>query len=164
MIVAALFWIISIIGGGTWERLERYWRVRSTPPGRLEVENLKTLYEAKLFDEVRTECERAASDKAYTAYAPQIMYILWATDRTTGKIDDADQIQRAFLQRFPDCIFAADMHFSIAMNRLTTADYQGAEAELAIIHSRYPSATIASKADDIRIRIAKSMPTTDPAT
>ncbi len=146
--------------GGLWGRFEQYLRIRSIPPGQLEVQNLKDLYEAHLYDEVLGECDRAEHDVRFAGYEPQILYIRWATDRRTGRADQADRVQQAFLQRYPDHILAADMHFSTAMNLLASADYRGAEGELALIRDRYPDATVTSKAGDILARLRVATPTT----
>jgi hypothetical protein len=163
VIVALVMWVVCAVGGGLWGRFEQYLHTRSIPPGQLEVQNLKDLYEAKLFDEVLGECDRAEHDVRFAAYEPQILYVRWATDRRTGRTDQADRVQQAFLERFPDHVLAADMHFSTAMNLLAAADYKGAEGELALIRDRYPSAAVSAKAGDILGRLRATSPTTTAA-
>jgi hypothetical protein len=163
IIVAIVMWAACVLGGGTWGRFEEYLRTRSIPPGQLEVQDLKHLYEAQLFDEVLGECDHAEHDPRYTGYEPQIMYIRWATDLRLGRTDEAGHIQQTFLHKFPNHVLAADIHFSKAMNLLAAANYKESADELEIIHSRYPNSSIAGKADEILRRLRNTDPTTPAA-
>jgi outer membrane protein assembly factor BamD (BamD/ComL family) len=160
IIVAIVIWVAAIAGGGAWERFEQYLRDRSIPAGQIEVQNLKDLYSANLYDETLGECARAESDPRYTDYLPQIRYIEWATNKRLKRLDEADNVQRKFLQQYPDHFLAADMYFSTAMNLLAAADYKGAADQLEVIHSRYPTAPVAKKAEDILQRLQNTAPTT----
>jgi hypothetical protein len=163
IIVAVVMWTACLVGGGIWERFEQYFRERSIPPGQSEVQILKDLYEAQLFDEVLGECDRADHDSHCAGYEPQIMYVRWATDMRLGRTEKADCVQQEFLRQFPNHLLGADMHFNTAMNLLGAADYKGAEEELAIIRAHYPTASVAAKTDEILTRLHHPTPTTAPA-
>ena len=113
-----------------------------------------------MFDEVLGECARGERDPKYADYQPQILYIRWAAQHQLDKSDDAMATQRQFLDRYPNHVLAADMHFSDAMNELASADYRDAKLQLKSICDRYPTAEVAKKAADILRRLRAAVPTT----
>jgi hypothetical protein len=160
IVVALVFWIISVIGGATWGRLEQYFHQRAIPPGQVEINDLRDLYKARLFDEVLAECQRAERNAIYLDCEPQIMYIRWATHRRLGRFEDAEHDKEAFIGRFSMHPLAADMHFSTAMDSLAAEDYQMAEQEMNIVQNKFGSTMAAKRSRNIlrHLHVAEKLP------
>ena len=162
IIVSGILWVIGVVGGAFWERAQYFIKERSITPGQREMRRLKDLYEAKLYDETLQTCARDELDQNFAAYLPQILYVEWAAERKLGFSDQAAFVQRKFLQRFPDHMLAADMHYSIGMEMLASADYEHAVGELKLICERYAATSVAAKARNILIHLKAAIPATLP--
>ena len=124
--------------------------------GRAAMLRLKSLYAAgRLKEAVRDAQEYIADDRA-KAFLPQIIYISWVASRRQGETDSAAQLQKRFLEQFPEHLLGADMHFASAMTALANGDYDEAARLLEIVEYRYSNSRIVDKAKAIQERLAKS--------
>jgi outer membrane protein assembly factor BamD (BamD/ComL family) len=158
-IVATLFWLVALIGGGLWPRFEQYLQLRRTPPGLLEVQKLNDLYSAGLLREALQECDRADGDARYSAYEPQILFVQWAANRQLGKQEEADRVQQVFLSRFPDNRLSADMHLATAMSLLEAGKYAQANRELMAAEERFAGQEPTAQVQQIRTKLARTIAT-----
>jgi tetratricopeptide (TPR) repeat protein len=117
---------------------------------------IKYLYESGLYNEILEEVSVYQADERCRTYLPQLLYISWVTHRRQGLSSEADELQKTFLERFPEHPLGADLYFASAMTALAASDYEETERLLEIIEYRYPKSKISQKAKQIQDRIAKS--------
>lgn len=153
-IVGAAFWLLAVVVGFLWS--DRESRANRPSPQMLELRSLQDLYGAGLYDEVVKECDRAETDPRCVDIGPQILYSRWMAQRRLGNAEQVRETENLFLQRFPDHPLAADLHFSRATTRLAHDDYAGADSELAIIETHFPTTAIAPDVRKLRGRLPLS--------
>ena len=145
---------IQLAGQEVKQVLELY--PNSEQIGKLAVLRLKYLYEANQFKAIIQEAPGFQADERCRPYLPQILYIAWVTHRRENLTEEADRLQKIFLEQFPKHPLGADMHFASAMTALAQSDYDEALRLLEIIEYRYPDSRIMPKVKDIQQRLEKS--------
>jgi hypothetical protein len=160
IIVAVVVWLAALAGGVFWGVIEKAWR-RPLPPGEVEVQKLKDLYGAQLYDETLAECDRAEKDPKFANYLPQILYIRWSVFLREGKLEESSIAGQQMLERFPDHVLSSDIHFNDAMKLLADGNYAEVDRKLAMIETKFPSAASIKKVTEIRKRL-RSASTTAP--
>ena len=118
---------------------------------------LKYHYESQQYDTIIEEAPTYQTDPRSKSYLPQILYISWVTHRRENRTDEAEQLQKTFLEKFPGHPLGADMFFASAMTALAASDYDEAQRLLDIIEYRYPESRILPKAKQIKNRIQKTI-------
>jgi len=124
--------------------------------GKAATLRLKNLYAARRFKQVNEEAEKYIADKRAKSYLPQVIYISWVARRRQGETKAAAQLQKKFLEQFPEHPLGADMYFASAMGSLADGDYDEASRLLEIVEYRYPNSKSAVKAKELQERLAKS--------
>ena len=135
--------------------LEKY--PKSNRYGEAAMLRMKYLYEVGMYSQILAEAEGYQQDKRCSSYLPQILYISWVTHRREDLSDQADELQKLFLERFADHPLGADMYFASAMTALAASDYDEAARLLEIIQYRYPKSRIIKKTREIQKRISKTL-------
>jgi len=130
--------------------------------GQVAMLRLKNLFASQKHKTVLSEAMLYRDDVKYKKYLPQILYAGWAaSQRVEG--EDAGAWRKAFMEKFPDHIFGADIIYAIAMQELAKGKYDEAKRLLSYIEYKYPTAKVASKASEIRKRLEqKPSPTPKP--
>ncbi len=83
---------------------------------------LKYLYKGNCFAQILEEAPRCRKDQRCRPYLPQILYILWVTNRREGRTEEAESLSKEFLEEFPAQPLGADLHFASAMSALAAGD------------------------------------------
>jgi len=120
---------------------------------------MKYLYESHQYVKILQEASAFQSDPRCKPYLPQILYISWVAHRHEDHVEDANKLQKIFLEKYPDHLLAADMYFASAMMALAASDYEEASRLLELIEYRYPTARVMTKVKDIQKRLAENLKT-----
>jgi tetratricopeptide (TPR) repeat protein len=125
--------------------------------GKAAMLRLKYLYEAGLFTRIIEEAPVYQADQRCEPYLPQILYIAWVTHRREDRTEQAEKLQRKFLDRFSDHPLGADMYFASAMGALARSDYAEALRLLEVVEYRYPKSRLMKKIKQIQDRLEKTV-------
>ncbi len=138
------------------EILNRY--PRSDSCSKAAMLYLKYLYESQQYEKILQIASTYQSDPRCEQYLPQILYVSWVTYRHEDRTDEADKIQKIFLEKYSNLILAADMYFASAMSALASSNYDEASRLLELIEYRYPDSRVMKKTEEIRKRLALITP------
>jgi hypothetical protein len=105
--------------------------------GRAAVIRLKSLYQDGRMNDVMREAARFQSDQRCQSYLSQILYLAWTSSRRENMKEEADRAQEAFLKRYPEHPFGADMYFASALGAMAEGEYSKALCLLKNVEAGY---------------------------
>jgi len=118
---------------------------------------LKLLFRTLEYDKVVKEADMYIATLRAEAALPSLCYVKWLALVRIGETQGALETRTVFLERFPEHPLAADIHFAIAMEDLSTGEYDAALARLEGIIEYFPQARSASRSKEIIERLSENV-------
>lgn len=150
---ALALWVVAFLCGfiTTTEKHSQHTSVDAADEIRLDA--IEGLFNRKDFMHVLVECAEFETSSSTSRLLPEIWYVKWITLRELQRVPESDRVKDLFLERFPDHVLGADMHFTASLEALHRADYEQTLKGLDVITSQFPDSRSARRAAALAVRI-----------